>query len=139
MSLYTRSNNDFNRYIKELYRNFKNVREWIRTSSGESLSVSRAIFGTMLPLGDRCLSIVPPGLLGGKMRGFSVATLARRPRIVEDAGWLEFATFGDARRRRDEALRCNITATSFHPCKTQISSSHHSPNLSSEGFAKYYL
>jgi len=74
----------------------------------------------MLPLGDRCLSIVPPGLFGGKMRGFSVATLARRPRIVEDAGWLEFA-FGDARRRRDEALRCNITATSFHPCDMTIS------------------
>jgi len=73
----------------------------------------------MLPLGDRCLSIVPPGLLGGK-RGFSVATLARRPRIVEDAGWLEFA-FGDARRRRDEALRCNITATFFHPCDMTIS------------------
>ena len=89
----------------------------ILTSSGESLSVSRAMFGTTLPLGDRCLSIVPLGLVDGKMRGLSVATLARRPRIVEDAGWLEFATFGDARRRRDEALRCSITATSSYPCK----------------------
>jgi hypothetical protein len=82
------------------------------TSSGESLSVSSAIFGTTLLLGDRCLSIVPPGLLE-RTRGFSVATLARRPRIVEGnpAGWLEFATLGDARRRRDEALRCSITAT----------------------------
>lgn len=106
-------------YIKKLYRNSRNVRGWILTSSGESLSVSRAIFGTMLPLGDLCLSIVSPGLLG-KMRGFSVATLARRPRIVEDtpAVWLEFATLGDARRRRDEALRCNITVTFSYPCHT---------------------
>jgi len=120
--------NTYKRIILEYF--FRNIKRWILTSSGESLSVSRAIFGTMLPLGDRCLSIVPPGLLGGKMRGFSVATLARRPLIVEDVGWFEFATLGDARRRRDEALRCNITATSFYPCDTI-----HFPILS---FTKYF-
>lgn len=101
-------------YVKEIIQKFQRCKRVnILTSSGESLSVSRAMFGTMLPLGDLCLSIVSPGLLGGKIRGFSVATLARRPRIVEDtpAGWLEFAMLGDARRRRDEALRCNITVT----------------------------
>jgi len=96
----------------------------ILTSSGESLSISSAIFGTTLPLGDRCLSIVPPGLLDDRTRGFSVATLARRPRIVEGtpAGWLEFATLGDARRRRDEALRCSITVTFCDSCSTRFSS-----------------
>jgi len=104
----------------------------VLTSSREPLSVSRAIFGTMLLLGDRCFSIVPPGLVGGRIRGLSVATLARRPRVVEDAPagvpcWFEFVKPGDARRRRDEALRCNITMTYFQPYNTYFSP-HCSPN-----------